>query len=101
MRTGAPIGNTNAKKTKRWNEALNRALSRASNDGIDKGLDKIADTVVRLAIDGDKDAWQEIATRQDGKVPQAVVGDDEHDPIRVAVNKIELIPLASAANSDT
>jgi len=28
-------------------------------------------------------AIQELADRLDGKVPQAIVGDDEHDPIRV------------------
>ena len=28
-------------------------------------------------------AQKEVADRLDGKVPQAVVGDDEHDPVRV------------------
>ena len=86
----APLGNTNAKKSKRWMEALNRALARASNDSIDKGLDKIADTVVAAAIAGDKDAWQEVANRQDGKVAQAIIGGDEGDPAVKTISEVIL-----------
>jgi hypothetical protein len=78
--SGAQPGNQNAKKAKLWEQALKRALARASNATIDAGLDKIADTVVSQAMEGNKDAWQEIGQRLDGKVPQALIGGDDDDP---------------------
>lgn len=84
---GAPVGNQNAKKAKRWQDALNKALARfESPDGSIKAgeaLDKIAETVVIQALAGSKDAWQEIGNRLDGKVPQAIIGDSESDPISI------------------
>lgn len=81
---GAQPGNQNARKAKIWEQALKRALARASNATVDAGLDKIADTVVSQAMEGNKDAWQEIGQRLDGKVPQALIGgDDEDAPIKV------------------
>lgn len=93
---GAPLGNQNARKARRWRDALNRALARfATEDGKVKAgeaLDKIAETVVQQAIQGNKDAWQEIACRLDGKVAQAIIGGDEDDPpLRIA--RIELVSL--------
>lgn len=84
---GAPLGNKNAAKAKRWQDALNKALARfETEDGKIKAgeaLDKIAETVVMQALAGSKDAWQEIGNRLDGKVPQAIVGDDSADPISI------------------
>jgi len=84
----APAGNRNAAKGTRFKDALNKALAQfATEDGkIQRGeaLDKIAETVVRGALLGDKDCWQEIANRLDGKVPQAIIGgDDDDNPIRL------------------
>jgi hypothetical protein len=91
---GAQPGNQNARKAKIWEQALKRALARASNATVDAGLDKIADTVVAQAMEGNKDAWQEIGQRLDGKVPQALIGGDEEDAaIKVAVSRIELVDL--------
>jgi hypothetical protein len=89
----APLGNQNAKKARHWSSALDRALARvAEGAGVEAGLDKIADVVVAKAIAGDKDAWQEIAQRKDGKVPQALIGGDDDDPaIRIA--KVEIVNL--------
>ncbi len=83
----APLGNQNAKKAKRWEDALNKALARfATEDGKVKAgeaLDKIAETVVLQALAGSKDAWLEIGNRLDGKAAQAVtVGGDEENPVR-------------------
>lgn len=85
---GAPIGNQNAAKAKRWQDALHKALVRfESKDGAIKAgeaLDKIAETVVLQALAGNKDAWQEIGNRLDGKPAQAIIatGDEEGGPIR-------------------
>jgi hypothetical protein len=41
------------------------------------------------ALNGDQYAITEIGNRMDGKPPQAVVGDDEADAIKVAVTRVE------------
>jgi len=78
---GAPKGNNNAGKGKMWRDALHRALARAA-DGrsktVEAGLDKVANTVVQQAMEGDKDAWREIADRTDGKPTQVHAGDEEN-----------------------
>ncbi len=73
---GAPVGNQNAAKAKRWQKALERALARASSADVDAGLDTIADKVVAAAQSGDVAAWKEIGDRMDGKAAQALVGAD-------------------------
>lgn len=87
--SGAPPGNQNAAKGKRWRDAILRALSR-SQGNIDKGLDAAADKLVKLAIeDGDKWALDHIADRMDGKPKQETElhgGEDDNgqrEPIRV------------------
>lgn len=87
---GAPAGNQNARKTKLWTESIKRALARYDSSTVEAGLDKLADKVVRKAIEeGDKDSWQEIGNRLDGKPAQAIIGGDEDDaPI---VHRIERV----------
>lgn len=84
----APVGNQNAKKAKRWQDALNKALARFETDDgkikAGEALDKIAEVLVIKALAGDKDAIAEIGNRLDGKVPQPIVGDDDHPPIGIA-----------------
>jgi hypothetical protein len=99
---GAPAGNQNAKKAKRWQDALVKALARYANAEaqIEAGqaLDKIAEQVVIKAIAGDKDAITEIGNRLDGKPAQAIIGGDDDDPpVRIA--RIELVAL-NASGSD-
>lgn len=73
---GAPKGNQNAAKGKRWQEALVKALAQFENKdaGIEMGqaLSKIAEKVVAQAIAGERDAIQEIGNRLDGKPAQAL-----------------------------
>jgi hypothetical protein len=77
---GAPKGNQNNKKATIWTHALKRALARAADKveksdpkkSIDRGLDMVADTVVTLALGGDKDAWMEIGNRVEGKSKEFV-----------------------------
>jgi hypothetical protein len=85
---GAPLGNQNAAKAKRWQDALVRALAQyESKDGVIKAgmaLNAIAEQVVHKAISGDKDAIAEIGNRLDGKPAQAIIaqGDEDGGPIR-------------------
>jgi len=89
----APKGNNNAKKGTQWRAALERALARSCKSKektIDKGLDKVADMVVRSALDGNKEAWQEIANRLDGKHAQSVtlLGDEDNPQIIKIKNEL-------------
>jgi hypothetical protein len=52
-----------------------------------KALRIIAAKLIEKAQEGDMQAIKELADRTDGKVPQAIVGDDDEAPINV-VNKI-------------
>lgn len=73
---GAVKGNRNAAKGKDWHDAIRYALATYEDDYVKRGtaLKEIAKTVVRLAIGGDKDAYQEVGNRLDGKPVQAVEG---------------------------
>ena len=77
---GAPKGNKNAaKKRLPWQQALKRSLTRyAAKHGekspnYRRGLDKVADQVVQDAVEGNKDAWMEIANRLEGKPAQEIL----------------------------
>jgi hypothetical protein len=80
---GAPAGNQNARKAKRWQEALVKALAQYKSNDVEMGqaLTKIAERVVVDALSGSKDAWQEIGNRLDGKPAQVIIGDEDESPI--------------------
>jgi len=67
-------------KEKSFANMLNIAIKEATEAGGTK-LRAVADALIEKAVAGDVAAIKEIADRLDGKVPQAVVGDDESDPI--------------------
>ena len=68
---------------------LRVAISEAHGEGGTR-LRAVADALVTKAMSGDVPAIKEIADRLDGKVPQAVVGDDDLDPIRL-IQRIERV----------
>jgi hypothetical protein len=100
---GAPVGNRNAAKAKRWQDALNKALARYKSEDVETGqaLDKIAENVVIKALSGDKDSIAEIGNRLDGKPAQAltVSGDDEGGPIKLS-HTVEWLSGTSAASRE-
>jgi hypothetical protein len=59
----------------------------------------VAEKLVLNALAGDTTAIKEIADRIDGKVPQAVVGDEEN-PISL-IHRIERVIVDSSANPDS
>jgi hypothetical protein len=69
-------------KEKSFANMLRIAISEAHGEGGTR-LRAVADALVMKAMDGDVPAIRELADRIDGKVPQGIVGDDEHDAIRV------------------
>ena len=76
-----------AKPDKIMRDALSIELHREQEADIDGQKQKVkryrlvADALVKKAIDGDTAAIKEIHDRMDGKVPQAIVGDDDHPPV--------------------
>lgn len=109
---GAPKGNQNAKKHGIWKRSLEAALERFAKKHADKtahydlkdlkdrGLALVADEVVARAAAGDRDCWQEIANRLDGKVAQAVIamGDEDGGPVRI--ERIERVIVAATHVAD-
>jgi hypothetical protein len=73
---GRPLGAPNKERPFR------DALRRVAYENDRERLNKAAQALMKRAEDGDPMAAREVADRLDGKVPQAIVGDDEHDPIR-------------------
>ena len=69
-------------RDKPFRAALVRALGLA--EGRQDKLDEIASGLLADARVGDNriSAIREIADRLDGKPAQAIVGDDDHDPVR-------------------
>ena len=82
---GAPLGNQNGKKAKRWEGAIARALARvAEGKGVEAGLDPLADKLIQAAQAGEQWALKELGDRLDGKAAQSLtVGGDEEAPLRV------------------
>ena len=70
---GAPLGNNNAGKNKKWAQAIDKALKQYNDGEVKAGfaLDAIAKKLVKQAIEGDandfKEAFKEIGDRIDGK----------------------------------
>jgi len=86
-------------KEKSFANMLNIAIKEANEQGVTK-LRAVADALVDRAMAGDVQAIKEVADRLDGKVPQAVVGDEEHDPINL-VARIERVIVDDAPHSDS
>jgi DNA-directed RNA polymerase subunit K/omega len=80
----APLGSTNRANGKRFANAVKQALEEYEDDKVKRGeaLREIARGLVADAIARDPIARKELADRLDGRPAQAIVGDDEHDPIR-------------------
>lgn len=98
---GAPAGNQNAAKAKIWSAAIKRALeNRKPLDERKKVIDELAEKLIDSCYEQDLAALKEFGDRVDGKVPQAIVGDDEHDPITVKELVIRAIDATSNRPSE-
>lgn len=78
---------TGGKPDKLIRDALKAAI-RQSPEKLKKAAEKVLDE----AADGSIAHMQFMADRIDGKVPQAVVGDSEYDPLTV-IQRIERVIL--------
>jgi molecular chaperone GrpE (heat shock protein) len=83
--------NSGRKQEKPFRDALRIELAAAENN--QRGLRLIAKKLIEAAEEGKMDAIREIGDRIDGKVPQAVVGDADADPIGVIFRTVyEALP---------
>lgn len=69
---GAPVGNTNAHKGRRWRDAIDRALEKKSRGEQQQALDECAAALIDKCLEGDMTALKELGDRLDGKSVQAV-----------------------------
>ena len=91
-------------KAKPFRDALMLALMEKGEQPFEtKGKNRlrlVAEALIAKAMIGDTAAAKEVADRTDGKVPQGIVGDDEHSPVRT-VTRIELVDLVGGTSSST
>lgn len=75
---GAPIGNSNASKSRLIEQALIRAIKQRDLEAGDgETLRKIAEAQIDRALGGDPLSFDRVADRLDGKPQQAIVGADD------------------------
>jgi hypothetical protein len=67
-------------RDKPFRDALRMAIADAEGDFAK--LRKVANALVKRGTAGDVQAIKEIADRLDGKVPTAIVGDEEYAPVQ-------------------
>lgn len=84
---GAPHGNNNAIKGKRWSAAIDRALeSKSKAEGI-QALDKLAEKLIEAAEAGEQWALKELGDRLEGRPAQTtVIQGDEDNPLQAKVS---------------
>ncbi len=68
---GAPLGNQNAIKGKRWASAIERALEKRSRADQIESLDALAEKLLVLCDAGDLGALKELGDRFDGRPHQS------------------------------
>ena len=94
-------GNANSgrRQEKPFRDALRMELAAIGEDS--KALREIARALIVSAAEGKMDAIKEVADRIDGKVPQAIVGDDEADPINILQRIERVIVDANTTNTNS
>lgn len=75
---GAPLGNTNAKKTKHWAAAIERALDKRGGGDRVAALNDLAEKLLVKCDEMDMAALKELGDRLDGKPAQTIASDPEN-----------------------
>lgn len=82
-------GSAQSARGKQWRRALERALALEDGEGDGEAtLRRIAIGVVKRALEGDKDAWQEIAQRLDGKTVQ-MIATPEDEALQIVISETQ------------
>lgn len=86
MPAGAPFGNQNAAKGKRFQKAVERVLARKYGD-VDAGYEALAAIYIGVAESKDANILKDCADRSDGKPVQALEhSGPDGDPIKNALS---------------
>jgi len=94
---GAPLGNQNAAKGRRFQKAVERVLARKYGD-VDKGFEALAEKYIELAEAKDQPILRDFVDRADGKPEQShVLSGDADNPI---VHKIERVVVDGSPTKD-
>lgn len=83
---GAPKGNDNAARGKKWKDAIHKALAKDKN-----ALERVAKKLIAAAEEGKIDAIRELGDRLDGKPSQSITGEDG-GPIHHRVEQVIVDP---------
>lgn len=87
--SGNPEGR---RKNRPWRDAINRAVQRAQTGKVDYlALDALADALVAAGMAGEVNALKELGDRLDGKVPQAIVGDEDEAPLAIQLLELRAV----------
>ena len=82
---GAPVGNQNAVKGKRWSNAIDRALAKRSKVDATESLDALAEELLKKCEAGDMAALKELGDRLEGKPGQALtIGNPEGEEFKIS-----------------
>ena len=84
---GAPIGNTNAVKTKVWTDAIRRAIERRSKMRKVDALDELAEHLLAKCDERDMVALRELGDRLEGKPVQAIAGMGEGGALTIIISR--------------
>lgn len=88
---GAPVGNTNGRKARLFEQALVRAIkNRDLKDGDGETLRKVAEQLLDKAISSDLSAIKELRDTLDGKPAQSVTlaGDPDNPVVEKIVREV-------------
>jgi hypothetical protein len=75
MAGGAPEGNNNSAKGKRFHKAVERVFARKYGD-VEKGYEALAKIYIETAEGGSEKVLLDVIDRADGKPAQALTGPD-------------------------
>jgi hypothetical protein len=81
MAGGAPEGNNNSARGKRFHKAVERVLARKYGD-VDKGYEALAKIYVETAEAGSEKVLLDVIDRSDGKAAQALT-DGDGNPLTI------------------
>jgi hypothetical protein len=93
----ANMSSRGQQRDKPFRDALRMEIAEAAKDRRD--LRVVARKLIDKAAEGDVRAIEELANRLDGKVPQAIVGDEEHPPVSVTWLNSSQSPTSPEGNS--
>mgnify|MGYP001597966645 FL=1 len=89
---GAPFGNKNAEKAKRFQKAMERVLARKYGD-VDTGYEAIAKIYIEIAEAKDPNLLKDFADRVDGKPRQQIEAVDDEGRV-LAIGLVAYQPAA-------